>query len=55
LKLMKPSATIAAAMTRGGSGCRIDHAEMLIAINVLPLERSRQRKRQARLPSRIRH
>ena len=42
LKLMKPSATIAAAMTRGGSGCRIDHAEMLIAISVLPLERSRQ-------------
>jgi hypothetical protein len=29
-------------MTRGGSGCRIDHAEMLIAISVLPLERNRQ-------------
>ena len=26
-------ATIAAAMTRGGSGCRIDHAEILIAIS----------------------
>jgi hypothetical protein len=37
VKLIQPSATIAAAITRGGRGCRIDHAEMLMATNVLPL------------------
>ena len=32
LKLRYPSATTASAMTSGGSGCRIDHAEMFTAI-----------------------
>jgi hypothetical protein len=40
VKLIQPSATIAAAITRGGKGCRIDHAEMLMATNVLPLHPS---------------
>jgi hypothetical protein len=38
-------------MTRGGSGCRIDHAEMLTAISVLPLERNHQKKKPDGLPS----
>ena len=33
LKLMQPSTTIAAAMTMGGRGCRIDHADMLKAMS----------------------
>ena len=32
LKLMKPSATMAADMTMGVTGCRIDHAEILSAM-----------------------
>jgi hypothetical protein len=37
LKLMKPSATMAAAMTMGVTGCRIDHAEILSAMRALRL------------------
>jgi hypothetical protein len=33
LKLMQPSTTIAAAITMGGRGCRIDHADMLKAMS----------------------
>ena len=35
LKLMKPSATMAADMTMGVTGCRIDHAEILSAMRAL--------------------
>ena len=45
LKLMQPSTTIAAAMTMGGSGCRIDHADMLMAISALPLHPIASEKR----------
>jgi hypothetical protein len=36
VKLKYPSATIAAAMTMGGSGRLIDQAEIFIAIRALP-------------------
>jgi len=35
LKVRIPSATSAAETTMGGSGCRIDHPEILTAISVL--------------------
>jgi hypothetical protein len=44
LKLMNPSATIAANMTTDGSGCRIDHAEMLTATSVPPASTDRSAK-----------
>jgi hypothetical protein len=34
LKLMQPNTTIAPAMTMGGRGCRIDHADMLKAMSI---------------------
>src|SRR5258708_1528573 len=43
LKVRIPSAQSAADTTMGGSGCRIDHAEMLTAISVLPLDRTGQK------------
>src|SRR6476659_3487098 len=36
LKLMQPRTTIAAAITMGGRGCRIDHADMLKAMSITP-------------------
>src|SRR5262249_5749796 len=44
VKLMYPSPAIATAMTMGGIGFRIDHAEMFTAIRFLPLDRLRRRK-----------
>jgi len=38
LKLIYPIAMRATAITMDGSGCRIDHAEILSAINALLLD-----------------
>src|SRR5215470_11361777 len=42
-KVKYPSATSAADITIGGSGCRIDHAEKLTAMRALSLHRKGER------------